>query len=139
MTSFDKYLIHNYGYEKAVIIQELITWTTGILFGIILGILFTSFIVLNIRIDYDMQSPTVIKMNKNRNKCVIVNPKTILQLLEVYYITLAWMLSREQDEIKLDASDIKRIRWIIITIFVISSILICIGLYLSIDIMTIGI
>jgi hypothetical protein len=136
MIYIDEYLIKNYGYAKTVMMQEFITWSAGILLGIILGTLIISYILLNIRIDYDMTSAsTVIKMNKNRNKWIIVNPKTVLQLLEVYYITVAWMLSKDKDEIKIDSFNLRRIRLIIIFVLMFSLILILIGIYLSVDIL----
>ncbi|MGE6629656.1 hypothetical protein [Bacillus sp. NPDC077027] len=140
MRGLNEFLLRHFSYVTTVRLEELITWTSGMALGFLICLLLIAKLGTIIRVDYEISSPTMIKVSKDKRKWVIVHPRTPMQVIEAIYIAVIWSLKRvDADiEVKHEGHDFKRMQGILITIFILMIIFIITGFWLAMDVMGTG-
>jgi hypothetical protein len=139
MDNVNEWMINQLGYENAVRIQEALTWISGILLGIIIAVFFLCRHLLKVRIDYDLKSPTMLKVNSNNSKWIILNPRTTTHVIEAIYISVIWRMKKGNSkenyfDVEHEPHSLKRVRKILFTLLTIALIVIIIGFAFALDI-----
>lgn len=133
--SIDHYLVMLIGYKGTVILQDLITYFSGIMFGLVIGILLYSYILTKIRINRKLDKDISVMYVQEIDRYVF-NPSNYCDYIEVFCMALYWTMFKSARDKKphLRLKDSRRIRYILLWIGVLASIFILIGTWFTLDV-----
>ncbi|WP_407708481.1 hypothetical protein ACIU4M_00520 [Bacillus altitudinis] len=140
MRLLDEFLLRHFSYVTTVRLEELITWTSGMALGVLICLVLVTKLRDWIRVDYELKSPSMIMISKDKRKWVVVNPQNTQQTLEAIFLSIYWRFKKVDGDIVVqhERHDFKRMRIILALIFILMILFILTGFWLAMDVMSSG-
>jgi hypothetical protein len=133
--SINHFLVKLIGYEATTMAEDLITYLSGTMLGLVIGVLLYSYVLTRIRICRTLDKDISVMYVQETDNYVF-NPRSYCDYIEVLCIALYWTVckSARDKEPHLRLKDSKRIRYILLWIGIFALIFILIGAWFTIDV-----
>lgn len=137
LDKFHKLLVDAFGFNNAIRIEDSITYFSGIILGVMLGVFLVTYFGRMIKHDYELD-PEVAVMYVPEKKAFVANPSSIMNYIDTLVVVISWKLFRDparQQYILL--RDMGRVRWLIGISAFIAAFVVFIGTWFTVDIINV--
>lgn len=129
------WMIDAFGIVLALRLQEALTYLSGMLLGGIIVLFISGMIAHHIIIDHELKTPAMLRVVKGGKMYMIVNPKGVMQSIDVIYCLILWKVMRKSDEgITHLLHNRARLRVMLFILLTLAILLILIGFLFSMDV-----